>query len=73
MDLLGGVDILWTKTFGDEFDDRGYDIAAFFQEKNALIINGLYLYHTKCLLFLSDDNLCKNCRATISNNSNCFH
>ena len=47
MDLLGGVDILWTKTFGDEFDDRGYDIAAFFQEKNALIINGLYLYHTK--------------------------
>jgi len=33
MDSLGGVDILWTKTFGDEFVDRGYDIAAFFQEK----------------------------------------
>ena len=33
MDLLGGVDILWTKTIGDEFDDRGYDIAAFFSRK----------------------------------------
>ena len=73
MDLLGGVDILWPKTFGDEFDDRGYDIDAFFQEKNPLTISGLYLYHTKCLLFLSNDNFCKNCGATISNNSNCFH
>jgi hypothetical protein len=27
MDSLGGVDILWTKTFGDEFDDKGYGIA----------------------------------------------
>ena len=30
MDLLGGVDILWTKTFGDEFDDCGYGIAISF-------------------------------------------
>ena len=27
MDSLGGVDILWTKAFGAEFDDCGYGIA----------------------------------------------
>tara|TARA_B100001179_G_C18320123_1_gene287693 strand:- start:184 stop:300 length:117 start_codon:yes stop_codon:yes gene_type:complete len=35
MDSLGGVDILWTKTFDDEFDDREYDIAAFFSRKKS--------------------------------------
>ena len=30
MDSLGGVDILWTKTFDDEFDDCGYGIAISF-------------------------------------------
>ena len=35
MDSLGGVDILWTKTFSDEFDDMGYDIAASFSRKKS--------------------------------------
>ena len=30
MDSLGGVDILWTKTFGDESDDMGNGIAISF-------------------------------------------
>ena len=34
MDSLGGVDILWTKTFGDEFDDRGYDIAILYPQSS---------------------------------------
>jgi len=31
MDSLGGIDILWTKTF----DNREYDIAAFFSRKKS--------------------------------------
>lgn len=30
MDSIGGVEISWTKIFGDEFDDKGYGIAISF-------------------------------------------
>ena len=33
MDSLGGVDILWTKAFGAEFDDCGYGIAISYRRK----------------------------------------
>ena len=33
MDSLGGVDILRTKAFGDEFDDCGYGIVISFKRK----------------------------------------